>query len=149
MINCCILVLVLVLLPPHVSFPDRSHEKRHQAQQASSLRAFALKVHEQGTVRIASLSSLIVDDLGILFEIASVAWVNTWWNDRCANGLVQQALPIHAPEPFMVLDVIRSTLLSLGQKEAKEVEEKCETGRKNANNRDPIAPNSQHKSPTA
>src|SRR5690348_10094473 len=129
MVNYCILMLVLVLpmlmvlMMQRVSFPDRSHEKGHQAQHARSLRGIALKVHEQGTVRIASLSSLIVNNLGILFEIASVAWVNTWWNNRCAHGLVQQALPIHAPEPFMVLNVIRSTLESLGQKEDKEVEE--------------------------
>jgi hypothetical protein len=92
----------------HISLPDRSHERRKTHKH--TLAALCLKVHEQGAVRIARHSSLIVDYLRVLLEIAGIAWVHTWWNNRRAHCLVQQSLPIHAPEPFMVLDVIRSTL---------------------------------------
>lgn len=75
----------------------------------ANLSGIISEVHEQRSIGVA-LTCFIIRHFGILFKIAGVAWVNVWWYYWRRYRLVHQSLPIDAPEPFMILDIIRSIL---------------------------------------
>lgn len=77
---------------------------------AANLSCVISKVHEQGPVWVAKLACAVVDHLWVFFKVARIAWVDIGRYYWCRHCLVQQTLPVHAPEPFVVLDIVRSIL---------------------------------------
>lgn len=76
----------------------------------ANLSGIISKVHEQRPVRVA-LGSVVVRHLGILFKVASIAWMHIRWYNGCLDSPVQQSLPIDSSKPLVILDIIRPVLL--------------------------------------